>query len=632
MRSLNNLKNQSFPSISEQAWTEKAEQSLKGKSVESLQTTTYENIILKPLYTRQDECQVPEYPGGSDFRRGNYPLGYLTDDWKVAQRLSFQSVEDLQAKLKQAFIKGQTAISFHVSKSLLSGKQNLGKVLGDSYKRYPFSIDAKELQSTFLSELEGIVEQEDAGEKISGYIGSDPVAIFAKEGVISEAFLKDWGKNISKSAVKFPNLRTILIDTSAYHNGGASAAQELGIAIAEGIFYLEQLQDSGMDLDTIFTKMIFQFSIGSNFFMEIAKLRAARVLWSRVSSVYGANEDSSRMNISVETSTYTKTIHDPYVNLLRAGNEAFAAVVGGIQYLHVSPFDELTCVTSISDRIARNTQLLLKEEAHLQKVIDPAGGSWYVEHLTNELAEKAWGFFKHIDGHGGMLEVLKSKWLQQEIEAVSEKKIRDIQTRRKSIVGTNVYANLDEVVTYKNLPEKNSYFANDENSLINIEAIPNRRLAEPFEELRKKSANLEGKVGSKPTVGMICLGGLKQHKARLDFMKGFLAAGGLEAIISNSVITVEDARQFVLEHPASHYCLCGTNDQYEIMGHDILKILKTEYPERSFYLAGLPEKEKQDLWMDEGIKQFIHVKSNCYETLLSILSELEVGKVEETKA
>ena len=632
MRSLKNLKNQSFPSISEQAWTEKAEQSLKGKSVESLQTTTYENIILKPLYTRQDECQVPEYPGGSDFRRGIYPLGYLKNDWKVAQRLSCQTVEDLQAELQQSFKKGQSAISFNVSKNLLGGDQTLGKVLADSYTQYPFSINAKEYQSTFLTELEAIVEHEDVSEKICGYVGSDPVAIFAEEGVISEAFLNDWVNNISNSAVKFPNLRTILIDTSAYHNGGSSAAQELGIAIAEGIFYLEHLQDAGMDLDTIFSKMIFQFSIGSNFFMEIAKLRAARVLWSRVSSVYGANEENSRMNIAVETSTNTKTLHDPYVNLLRAGNEAFAAVVGGIQYLHVSPFDDLTRVTSFSDRIARNTQLLLKEEAHLQKVIDPAGGSWYVEHLTNELAEKAWAFFQRIDAHGGILEVLKSKWLQQEIAAVYEKKIHDIQTRRKSIVGTNVYANLDEMVPYKNPPAKNSYFANGENSLINIEAIPNRRLAEPFEELRKKSVDLEGKVGSKPSVGMICLGGLKQHKARLDFMKGFLAAGGLKALVSNSIITVENARQFVLEHPAKHYCLCGTNDQYEIIGHDILKILKTEFPERIFYLAGLPEKEKQDLWLEEGIKQFIHVKSNCYETLLSIIRDLEVSKVEETKA
>jgi methylmalonyl-CoA mutase len=627
---LKNLKKQSFPSVSTEEWKVKAEQSLKGKTVESLQTTTYENIVLKPLYSQHDEQIIPDYPGGSDFRRGIFPLGYVTNDWKIAQRLFYRTAEELKEKLHHSFEKGQTAISFHVSKDLLDA--NLVKGLAESSSQYPFSINAKDSQIAFLALLEKELEQVGTCDKISGYIGSDPVAIFAKAGDISEEFLEDWVKNIRNSTEKFPNLRTILIDTVSYHNGGANAVQELGIAIAEGIFYLEKLQEAGLELDEIFAKIIFQFSIGSNFFMEIAKLRAARVLWSRVSSVYGANEDKSRMNIAVETSTITKTLHDPYVNLLRAGNEAFAAVVGGIQYLHVSPFDDLTGVTSFSERIARNTQLLLKEEAHLKKVIDPAGGSWYVEHLTNELAEKAWGFFQQIEANGGILETLKSNWLQQEIAAVYEKKIHDIQTRKKSIVGTNVYANLDEKVTYKKAPEKNSYFANGKNLLIKIEAIPDRRLAEPFEELRKKAVNLEGKLGAKPFVGMICLGGLKQHKARLDFMKGFLAAGGLKAVESNPIISVENARQFVLEHPAMHYCLCGTNDQYEIIGHDILNVLKTEFPERTFYLAGLPEKEKQGLWMDEGIKQFIHMKSNCYETLLLILSELEVSKVEETKA
>lgn len=627
---MKNLKKQSFPSVSTEEWKVKAEQSLKGKTVESLQTTTYENIILKPLYSQVDEKIIPDYPGGSDFRRGIFPLGYVTNDWKISQRLFYRTAEELKDKLHHSIEKGQTAISFNVSLDLLDA--NLVRGLAESSSQYPFSINAKDSQIAFLALLEKELEQVGGSDKISGYIGSDPVAIFAKEGDISEEFLEDWIKSIRNSTEKFPNLRTILIDTASYHNGGSSAVQELGIAIAEGIFYLEKFQEAGLELDEIFAKIIFQFSIGSNFFMEIAKLRAARVLWSRVSSVYGANEDKSRMNIAAETSTITKTLHDPYVNLLRAGNEAFAAVVGGIQYLHVSPFDDLTGVTSFSERIARNTQLLLKEEAHLKKVIDPAGGSWYVEHLTNELAEKAWGFFQQIEANGGILETLKSNWLQQEIAAVYEEKIHDIQTRRKSIVGTNVYANLDELVTYNNPPAKNSFFANGKNSIIKIEAIPDRRLAEPFEELRKKAVDLEEKLGTKPSVGIICLGGLKQHKARLDFMKGFLAAGGLKAVESNSIISVENARQFVLEHPAKHYCLCGTNDQYEIIGHGILNVLKSEFPERTFYLAGLPEKEKQDLWMDEGIRQFIHMKSNCYEMLLLILSGLEVSKVEETKA
>ncbi|WP_429464414.1 methylmalonyl-CoA mutase family protein [Neobacillus sp. B4I6] len=632
MKSLEKIKNQSFPSGSTHEWKTKAEQSLKGKTVESLQTTTYENIILKPLYTHQDERPVPDFPGGSDFRRGTYPLGYLTNDWVVAQQLSYQTAEELEQKLRQSFNKGQTAISFKVSKALLDVETNLAKLLGEFYCQYPFSINAKSLQITFLSELERMADQEGAIDNLRGYIGADPVAIFAEEGCISEEFFNDWVKNIVHSNEKLPNVRTILIDTAPYHNGGASAVQELGIAMAEGIFYLENFQNEGMELDEIFTKMIFQFSIGSNFFMEIAKLRAARVLWNRISNVYGSSDDMGRMHIAAETSSFTKTVNDPYVNLLRAGNEAFAAVVGGIQYLHVRPFDDLTGATSFSERIARNTQLLLKEEAHLTKVIDPAGGSWYIEELTNDLAEKAWGFFQQIEANGGILETLKSNWLQQEIAVVYEKKNQDVQTRKKSIVGTNVYANLDEIVTHKKTQTRNSYFTTMEKSLIKMEAIPDLRLAEPFEELRKKAKDLEEKLGSKPTVGMICLGGLKQHKARLDFMKGFLAAGGLRAAESKPILSLEEARQFILETPAKYYCLCGTNEQYEIIGYEILPALKTEFPELIFYLAGLPEKEELDQWKDAGIKQFIHMKSNCYETLTSILNDLEVSKVEETKA
>ena len=225
--------------------------------------------------------------------------------------------------------------------------------------------------------------------------------------------------------------------------------------------------------------------------------------------VYGVADDKSKMHIAAETSSFTKTINDPHVNLLRAGNEAFAAVVGGIQYLHVSPFDEITGSTSVSERIARNIQLLLKEEAHLKKVIDPAGGSWYVEDLTNNLAEKAWGFFQTIEAKGGILEVLKSSWLQQEIAKVYQKKNHDVQTRKKSIVGTNVYANLDEIVTYQKTQVKNSYFTQKEYSFVKVEGIPELRLSGPFEELRSKASYLEGKFGSKPTVGMICLGEFK---------------------------------------------------------------------------------------------------------------------------
>ncbi len=606
--------------------------SLKGRMIESLNSSTYEHIILKPLYTRQDEQPVPDYSGGSDFRRGIYSLGYITNEWKIAQRLNNQTVGELKEKLSDALEKGQTAISFEMSQDLFETNENLSTLLTGLFNQFHFAINAKEWHGAFLDVMAKLADRDKAGDKINGYLGSDPLSLFAVEGYVSEESISAWVKNIEQANKRFPNLRTIQVDTVPYHNGGANAVQELAIAIAEGVYYLERLQEDEMDLDQILTKIVFQFSIGSNFFMEIGKLRAARVLWNRITELYGAKEDARGMVIAAETSSFTKTVQDSHVNLLRAGNEAFAAVIGGVQYLHVAPFDNLTGSTPFSERIARNIQLLLKEEAQLKKVIDPAGGSWYVEDLTNQLAEKAWEYFQQIEARGGIVKVLETNWLQQEINAIYEKRNFDIQTRKQTMIGTNAYAALAENVTYRSVMDKKTSLVDDEKLVTKIEAIPARRLAEPFEELRRKAKYLEAQTGSIPAVGIICLGQLKQYKARLDFMKGFLAAGGLKAIESKSIVSIENAKQFILEQPTRYFCFCGSNDHYDVIGHDILTAISAEFPDRIFYLAGLPDKEHHALWQKEGIEQFIHVETNCYETLTAILNDLEVSTVEETKA
>ncbi|MED4223739.1 methylmalonyl-CoA mutase subunit beta [Neobacillus cucumis] len=629
---MDNLKNQSFSQRTEKDWQAKVEAFLKGKRIESLNRDTYENIVLKPLYTKKDQKPVPDYAGGSDYRRGIYPLGYLTNEWIVAQELSYESPEELKEKLHEVLKKGQTAIAFSISEDLMESTENLSSVLTGYYHQYPLAINIEGLSGEVLSILAKMAEQDNQAENVLGYIGSDPIALFAEEGVVSKEFIGEWKKTIIETNRRLPNLQTILINTETYHNGGANAVQELGIAIAEGVYFLDILQEDEMEIEQILAKMIFQFSIGNNFFMEIAKLRAARILWNRITELYGVTDEARKMIISAKTSTFTKSIFDPYVNLLRAGNEAFAAIIGGVQYLQVTPFDFLTHSTSSAERIARNTQLILKQESHLGTVIDPAGGSWYLEQLTNDLAEKAWEYFQKIEGQGGILNALKSGWLQQEINTVFEKRNLDLQTRKQSMIGTNFYADLNETQSNPLQSKRNHFLANRDYALSKIEAIPVRRLTEPFEKLRRKAKQLERKIGSTPTVGMICLGELKQHKQRMDFMKSFLAAGGVKAFESKPVFSIENAKQFILDMNTSHFCLCGTNEQYESEGKAILTSLTNEFPERIFYLAGLPELDKQAGWQEVGIKQFIHVNTNCYETLEEILADMEVNTVEETKA
>jgi methylmalonyl-CoA mutase len=619
--SVEKLQNQDFSLKTKDDWKVKAEESLKGKSVESLKSNTYENIVLQPLYSREDHQKAPDFPGGSDFRRGIDPLGYVTNDWKVAQRISYHSVDELKEKLHVGVVKGQTALSFEVSEALFETKGTINEILGDLPAAFPFAVNGKGMQSTLLAAL---AERQGSANQVSGYVGSDPVSLFAEEGLIGEDFFKGWIYDIKLANEKLPKLRTVLINTSTYHQGGANGVQELGMAVATGTFYLQELLEGGMKLEEILTKMIFQFSIGSNFFMELAKMRAARILWNKITQVYGVETKNRGMQIAAETSSFTKTVYDPHVNILRAGNEAFAAVLGGVQYLHVSPFDFETGGSQLSERIARNTQNILKEEAYLQKVVDPAGGSWYVEALTTELAEKAWQYFQQIEAKGGMLEALKTGWLQDEIASVNENRKRDIYFRKQSIVGTNVYANLDESAACAKERTADRYLGQVTSS-IKIKAIANTRLSESYENLRRISEEIERESGTKPQVGLICLGELKQYKPRLDFMKGFLAAGGLQAVESGTITSLEQAKQYIISQKTKYLCICGSNDQYESEGHGILLALKKEFPDRIFYLAGLPDKDVHMQWMDEGVKQFIHIKSNCYETLASILSSMEVA-------
>lgn len=608
------MRSQQFPNRSIDDWKVKAEQSLKGKKVESLRSNSYESITLKPLYTQDDELPVSEYPGGADFRRGTSLLGHVMNEWKIAQRIPYKTADELKQKLGDALTKGQTAISFNLSNDIAD---RFLELLGEKVKDYPFAINSKRFQTQLLANLS-------SGAELSGYIASDPITLFAEEGTFEMEALQDWVLKIKQADHNFPNLRTVLIDTTPYHNGGANAVQELAAAAATGVYYLDKLTESGMEFDRALSKMVFQFSIGANFFMELAKLRAARVIWNRITELYGFPENTRGMQIAAETSRFTKTVYDSHVNLLRTANEAFAAVLGGVQYLHVAPFDELAGASPFSERIARNMQLILKEEALLNKVVDPAGGSWYIETLTNELAEKAWALFQKIEAKGGILEGLKMNWLQQEIDEVFTRKKLDAETRKQSIVGTNVYAKLDESVICTKIET-----VKDQTK---IEIIPQRRLAEPFEELRSKAKFLEKHKGAAPTVGLLCLGQLKHHKARLDFMKGFLSAGGIKMVESTPIFTVDEASLYLNEQPSKFICICGTNEQYELFGHEILTALKQDFPETTFLLAGLPDKENQSQWLTEGIQQFIHVKSNCYETLAAILEALEVTVDETEKA
>ncbi|MBX9972953.1 methylmalonyl-CoA mutase family protein [Cytobacillus firmus] len=615
--SLKKMIEEKFPQQSIDEWEQSAEKALKGKSVESLSRNTYENIKLKPLYSKEDLTTVAlsQYPGAEDFRRGSYAAGYLSEEWKVAQKINASSSEELADKLFAATNKGQTALAFEPEQ--LKNPEKISVAVGELYEIYPFSVDAGPNQHLLIAGLGAVKERE----KVSGYIAADPLAIAAADSLndrsIDELY-ENLNETVSVAAENLPSLKTIMVNSAVYHNGGANAVQELAFSLAAGVNHLQYFLEKGKSTEEMLSKMVFKFAVGSNFFMEIAKLRAARVLWGKVAEAYGAESDSKKMVISAETSFFTKSAYDSYVNMLRAGNEAFAAVLGGVQYLHVSPYNDPEGSQSpFSERIARNTQLILMEEAHLLKVSDPAGGSWYIEHLTNELISKSWELFLEIEEQGGMAEALQTGWVQDQISQVLEKKKKDVHTRKRSIIGTNIYANPDEKPLQAEMETV-------QNSRRDLKPIPQVRLSESFEGLRSLSERLKGK-GIRPEAGLICLGALKDHKARADFISGFLAPGGVEAVKSGSVYNPEDAGAFIQKTNLRHYFICGSNEQYESAAVPLIKQLKEAFPSAVIYLAGLPEDRKKDEYKNAGISGYIHVKSDCYETLLNMLNEMEAA-------
>jgi methylmalonyl-CoA mutase len=604
---INDMKHASFPLWQEKDWNEKSEQSLKGKKVEDLIKNTYEQIKLKPLYFRKEQS-CSQIPGVPDYRRGIGSHLCNEHPWRIAQTICATTVMELKEKIDSAIEGGQTAISF-----LVQDETSYERIFETYASRFPFCVLANGHQSNLLLDLGNVKD----GKQIQGFIASDPLAQLATNGFLEKTLndtYDEFAKNIKTASQQFPNLKTILVDSTPYHNGGAHSVQEIALSLATAIFHLEELSNRNIPIETILSKYVFHFSIGANFFMEIAKLRAARLLWSVVVEAYGGNTENQKMIIAARTSSFTKTIYDPYVNLLRSSNEAFAAVIGGVQYLHVSPFNEVGGGgTVFSERLARNTQLLLKEEALLSKTQDPAGGSWYIEELTDEIASKAWEMFLQIDEYGGMLASLVDGAIQSQISEVLEQRKNDSFTRKQTIIGTNMYANLQD----HPIPLSTKQKQIPETVAIKIPELTTGRLSEPYEKLRLFSEKLE----KRPIVGVICMGESKKFKPQADFITGFLAPGGISTEVSEGIENWEQIHAFIQKSNLSTYCICGVVDESEGVGISYAKAFKRTFPDKHLYVVGLPEEKEK--WLTAGVTDFFHRRSNCYHSLFNLLTEME---------
>lgn len=694
-----------FPVPTYEAWKAEAEKALKGASFESrMITKTYEEIDLKPIYRPEDlEGKVlhKTLPGGAPYLRGAHASGYMGSSWLIAQECDRSLPETFNETLKNELTRGLTALNFRLdtptrlgldpdTKTAVAGDEGLSlSCLPDlaaaleeiDLERWPVLSQAGVSPLPVLALFGALTKARGVkSDKLSGFIAGDPLGMLAARGEIPgtlETFYDEMAAAVRWAGQKAPALRTILADGTPYHNSGANAIQELGFALATAVTYIRAMQERGLEFSEVAPHMQLSFSLGANMFMELAKIRAARVLWYQVAEAFGGGADTLSIKIHGRTSHFTKTVYDPYVNMLRTTTEAFAGVVGGLDSLHVGPFDEAVRQgDEFSRRIARNTQIILQQECTLTQPVDPAGGSWYVEALTDHLAREAWKLFCQVEEQGGMLKALQSGFPQAQAEKTSKKRFSNLAKRRDVIVGNNMYANLtekplevphwepdvfrhkrsealseyrslsDEVEQVKRLGhlaelrgkadsalmeaaidaaiagctvgEISSAIRREELAQVSVPKLKMHRTAEQYEQIRQVTEQYIAATGDNVKIFSANMGPIPQHKPRADFSRGFLEVGGFQVIGNTGFPGVEEAAEAAAASGADAVVICSTDATYPELVPPLARLIKEKMPGVWLFLAGLPPEDLQKVYKEAGVDDFIHVRADCHSVLLHL--------------
>lgn len=679
-----------FPIPTYDEWRQAVEKSLKGAPFSKLLTKTYEEIILQPMYQQKDIENLPfteTLPGQFPFVRGTDAV-QGEKDWLVAQEMNHPLPSSLNEWLKNDLIKGVNAIHLVLDEQTKNGLNmsiEKGKVASNGV-----SVTSIEDINTILNEINvsklpfviqsgvsavpmvGLIASHFTNHKIpltelKGCIGADPLAMLIKHGTLKSdmnAYLDQMAEVIKWSTKNSPELQTVYIEGSPYHEGGGSAVQELAFMLAVGVYYIRELQKRDLSIDEIAPSIRFSMSIGSNLFMELAKVRAARMLWSNIIEAFGGNEHSQKLTLHARTSRWTKTVYDPYVNILRSTVEAFTAAVGGVNSLHVSAFDEpYTLPNHFSRRIARNIHFIIKEEAQVNKAWDPAGGSWYVEHITAEIANKSWQQFQSIEENGGMYEAIIQGIPQQLVNEVSTKKKQDIERRKLVFVGATMYPNSSEQLNVqgdeslkgklqdrmKTLDEKPGVNVSiNLNNVMNdviesagqgatieeisvalgkgngvkVEKVETYRATEAFEVLRQFSEQ-KREQGEPVSVFLTSIGALAEHKPRTDFISSFFETGGFDVLKNNGYENIDEAINATIATSANTAVICGKNESYNKYAVQIVEEVKKKRPAMKVFVAGKQDSQLEEKLREAGVDGYIHVGTNCYQLLRDLQGEKE---------
>lgn len=607
-----------FQAPTTQEWLDKIEVDLKGADFQKrLVWRTNEGFNVQPFYRREDlaNLKTPDaLPGEFPFVRGNKKDSNV---WYIRQNIEVTDPKEANAKALDILNKGIDSLGFKLPGKMVS-KETVETLLDGIYcDIVELNFSTCQRHSLELAELlVAYFEQKGYDkEKIVGSIEWDPMKKILLKGKDTTPVLT-YGPQLVEALKDYPNFRCVAVDSDALNNAGAYIVQELGYALAWGNEYLQQLVDAGVDVDLAAKSIKFNMGVSENYFMELAKFRAARLLWAQIVKQYEPKCDCAcKMIVNATTSTYNQTLFDSYVNLLRSQTEAMSAALGGIHSMVVTPFDvPYEQPTDFSERIARNQQLLLKEESHFGNIVDPGAGSYYIEHLTDALAQEAWKIFLKVEEEGGFLAAIKAGSVQDDINATNVKRHGDAAKRKEFILGTNQFPNFTEKSEGKKAQACGCCCGNDEGCEHPFKTIESTRLAADFEDLRIHTE--ETKV---PTAFMLTIGNLAMRQARAQFSCNFLACAGYKVIDNLGFKTVEEGVDAALEAKADIVVICSSDDEYAEYAIPAFKYLNGR---AMFVVAGAPA--CMDDLKAAGIENFIHVRCNVLETLKEYNAKLGI--------
>ena len=702
-----------FPAPDLQEWRTEVERLLRGAPfAKKMFTRTPEGITVGPMYTRADVRELPwneHLPGQAPFVRGAWATGAQAPGWLVIQDLPYPTVEEFNNALRHDLKRGQNAVMLKLD---LAGQLGLdpdqaqpGQVGCEgtslaSLEELQVALDGVDLEKVPLAVEPGssalpmaallvalFNRQNKSAADIRANFGSDPIFGLAQQGHLPVdlnqlydelAILTRWARANAPGVVALP------VNEIPWHEGGADSALSLGLTLATAVHGLRQMEKRGLDPEQVAPHMLFRLVMGTDFFMEIAKMRALRLLWSDIMAASGVTGEAAQPKVHARTSRRCLSRLDPHVNMLRVTTMAMSAVLGGAESVHVSPFDEVDGLPDeFSRRIARNVQLMLAQECHFDQVIDPAGGSYYVEKLTADLAARAWEEFQQVEAAGGIVTALQSGMVQEKVAAAADARRERLARGQDAMVGTTRYANpqepphqprrfdaaalqkkraaamtqqrtaaahedhlivlkrLENIISceaeelFENMVEAGAQGAtlgeltgilrHDADTQHQVEPIPLRRDAQPFEDLRERVAAVQQARPEKARVFCACLGDFARYMPRVDFVRRFFQAGGFEVVADEFFPDPDAAAEAAGRSQAATVILVGLDASYEEMAVAVTRKLLALSGKPRILLAGKPG-DLEDALREAGVSDFIHVRSNLLKVLSGLVGSQEVGE------